>query len=259
MRAAGGLTDSAASMRPRYSSGASAGRRGSRAAARTRSSRAYAAITARRGSGSARRSSSDSSTAAASSAASRSSSPSSPARLPASSPREPPRADGERRRRARVIEHRGPTRRRPRTAAAARPTSWPGIEPARPTASSASIGGARSQVASRRASSMPTPTSKMNDMSVLEQAPALAPAGTGVDPAAQHQQVDERDGAADQGEEIDGEEDVEQCVARRPGRVVPDRGRALRARSRRQGERDEHAERRQQSGAATRRLLSIAG
>ena len=77
-RAACGLTDSSASMRPRYSSGASAGRRGSRWAARTRSSRAYAAITARRGSGSARRSSSDSSTAAASSAASRSSSPSSP-------------------------------------------------------------------------------------------------------------------------------------------------------------------------------------
>ena len=60
-----------------------------------RSSRAYAAMTARRGSGSACRSSRDSSTAAASSAASRSSSPSSPRARLLALPREPPRADGE--------------------------------------------------------------------------------------------------------------------------------------------------------------------
>ena len=68
---AGPLASSACSARSRYSNGASDGRRGIPTAASVRSMRAYAAMIARRRSGSERRSSSDSSSASATSSCGR--------------------------------------------------------------------------------------------------------------------------------------------------------------------------------------------
>ena len=92
-------------------------------------------------------------------------------------------------------------------------------------------------------------------MTRLEQAPALAPAGCGRRPAGAAPAGRRTRRRRRQGDEIEGEQDVEQRVARhcaaccRPTRSSP---RAAIATTR---ERDEDAERRQQSGAATRATL----